>query len=103
MSVKDEKYHHKLYQYKENIKEADAVAWVFTSQNKMEKISFSFPEIKPYELRCKILYTALCQSDVMTVRQKWGETYYPIAPGHEIIGEVTLLGSDVKEFSIGES
>ena len=24
------KYKHKLYQYKENIKEADAVAWAFT-------------------------------------------------------------------------
>ena len=33
-------YNHKLYQYKENIKEADAVAWAFTSQNKMEKFPF---------------------------------------------------------------
>ena len=102
MSVEKNRYYHKLYQYKEDIKDADAIAWVFTDQNTMEKIPFCFPKIKSYELRCKILYSALCQSDVMTVRQKWGEANYPIAPGHEIIGEVILLGDEVKDFSIGD-
>ena len=32
MNEDKKKYFHKLYEYKENIKDADAIAWAFTSQ-----------------------------------------------------------------------
>ena len=40
MSVEKNRYYHKLYQYKEDIKDAGAIAWVFTDQNTMEKYLF---------------------------------------------------------------
>ena len=96
-----ELYDHPFYQ-KCDIKEADGVAWAFVNKDKMVQIPFKFPEIAPDEIRVNVLYTGLCQSDVHTVRETWGPCNFPIAPGHEIIGEVSLLGEEVKDFKKGE-
>jgi len=83
--------------------EAEAFAWVFTAKDKpMQKIGFKFPEIKSDEVRIKITYTGLCHSDLHTVKGDWGTCEYPIAPGHEIVGVVTQIGSEVKDFKVGD-
>jgi len=83
--------------------EADALAWVFTAKDQpMKKVGFKFPELQAGELRLKITYSGLCHSDLHTVREEWGPCSYPMAPGHEIVGVVTHVGSDVKEFKVGD-
>ena len=84
--------------------EAEAFAWVFTAKDKpMQKVGFRFPDIKANEVRIKITYSGLCHSDLHTVRGDWGETEYPIAPGHEIVGTVTQVGTEVKDYKVGET
>lgn len=98
-----EKYKHPLYTYCENEKDADALAWAFIDKDNMVKFPFKFPELKEDELRVNVLYVGLCLSDVMSVRGHWGNyKYYPIVPGHEIIGEVSKLGSKVTNFKKGD-
>jgi D-arabinose 1-dehydrogenase-like Zn-dependent alcohol dehydrogenase len=82
--------------------QADAFAWVFVDTENMKKVPFKFPELKNTELRAKVTYTGLCHSDVHTVRDEWGKVAHPIAPGHEIVGVVTHVGSDVQDFKIGD-
>jgi len=50
----------------------------------------------------RILYCGVCHSDVHQVANDWSNTVYPCIPGHEIVGEVTGVGSDVTTFAIGE-
>lgn len=50
-----------------------------------------------------ILYYGVCHSDLHTVRNDRGGTTYPIVPGHEIIGRVIKVGSDVTKFKIGDT
>ena len=64
----------------------------------MVKYPFKFPSIAPNEESTNILYTGLYYSDQMTVRQNWGQAMYRIVLGHEIIWEVSFVGSDVKDF-----
>ncbi|KAK6908002.1 hypothetical protein I203_102003 [Kwoniella mangroviensis CBS 8507] len=45
----------------------------------------------------------VCGSDVHTITGGWGELSAPwVTPGHEIIGKVTHVGDNVKEFKVGQ-
>ncbi|XVF61488.1 hypothetical protein PTKIN_Ptkin08bG0133600 [Pterospermum kingtungense] len=50
----------------------------------------------------KVLYCGICHSDLHMIKNELGLTVYPLVPGHEIAGEVTEVGSKVKEFKVGD-
>jgi uncharacterized zinc-type alcohol dehydrogenase-like protein len=45
----------------------------------------------------------VCHSDLHTARADWQGTVYPVVPGHEIVGKVTAVGSQVTKFRVGDS
>jgi uncharacterized zinc-type alcohol dehydrogenase-like protein len=49
-----------------------------------------------------VLFCGVCHSDLHQVRSEWQGTVYPCVPGHEIVGRVTRVGSDVKTFKPGD-
>ena len=55
------------------------------------------------DVEVKILYCGVCHSDIHTARNEWGATMYPIVPGHEIVGKVTRVGSNVSRFKVGDT
>jgi uncharacterized zinc-type alcohol dehydrogenase-like protein len=64
--------------------------------------SFERREAGPKDVQFEILYCGVCHTDIHQARNEWGATHYPIVPGHEIVGRVTQVGSDVKKFVIGD-
>ena len=54
------------------------------------------------DVRIEILYCGVCHSDLHTARNEWKNTIYPSVPGHEIVGRVTEVGRDVKNFKVGD-
>lgn len=50
----------------------------------------------------EILYCGVCHTDLHYVRNDWGFSTYPLVPGHEIIGRVASVGSDVTRFKPGD-
>lgn len=54
------------------------------------------------DVEIEILYCGVCHSDLHTARNDWGGTKYPAVPGHEIVGRVTQVGSDVTKFKAGD-
>lgn len=59
-------------------------------------------EVTANDVEIEILYCGVCHSDLHTARNDWGGTKYPSVPGHEIIGKITKVGSDVTKFQIGD-
>ena len=50
----------------------------------------------------EIKYAGVCHSDIHTVRGEWGPITYPQVVGHEIVGIVTEVGSDVTLHNVGD-
>jgi len=55
------------------------------------------------DVEIQILYSGVCHSDIHTARNEWGGTTYPVVPGHEIVGKVTRVGSNVSKFKVGDT
>jgi alcohol dehydrogenase (NADP+) len=56
----------------------------------------------PLDVVIDIAYAGICHSDIHTVQGDWGPQHYPLAPGHEIAGTVSAVGSDVTRFAVGD-
>jgi uncharacterized zinc-type alcohol dehydrogenase-like protein len=59
----------------------------------------------PSDVQIEILFCGVCHSDLHQARDEWHDvmaTVYPCVPGHEIVGRVTKVGSDVKKFKAGD-
>lgn len=68
----------------------------------LKPVEFGRPEPGPNDVSIKILYCGMCHSDLHSCNGDWGMEFFPIAPGHEIAGEVTAVGANVHEFQVGD-
>ncbi len=69
---------------------------------KLEKFQYELPAIGDEEVDVKVHYCGICHSDLSMIKNEWGMTQFPLVPGHEIVGEVTALGKEVKGLKIGD-
>ncbi len=65
-------------------------------------INFERREVGPNDILVDILYCGVCHSDIHMARSEWGPSVYPIVPGHEIVGTISAIGSNVSKFKIGD-
>ena len=68
----------------------------------LELREYENPTPKGKEVLIKISACGVCHSDIHQVRNDWGNSKYPVVPGHEIIGRVVEVGADVKNFKQGD-
>jgi len=64
--------------------------------------SFERRELQPDDVAMDILYCGVCHSDMHAARNDWGWSYYPIVPGHEIVGRVTAVGAAATRHQVGD-
>jgi uncharacterized zinc-type alcohol dehydrogenase-like protein len=59
-------------------------------------------ETGPHDVQIEILYCGVCHSDIHQVRNEWGNSIFPMVPGHEIVGRVKKVGAQVTKFKEGD-
>jgi len=64
--------------------------------------TFERREVGPKDVLIEILHSGICHSDVHQVRNEWGNSTFPMVPGHEIVGRVTKVGAEVTKFQVGD-
>lgn len=64
--------------------------------------NFERREVGPHDVQFDILYCGVCHSDLHQVRNDWFPGIFPMVPGHEIVGKVVKIGSEVKDFKVGD-
>ncbi len=73
-----------------------------TASSELAAWSFERRDPRPHDVQIDILYCGVCHSDLHTARNEWGNTIYPVVPGHEIVGRVLSVGEHVKKFKTGD-
>ncbi|CAM3715275.1 alcohol dehydrogenase [Flavobacterium saliperosum S13] len=66
------------------------------------QMSIERRDVTAKDIEIEILYCGVCHSDLHTARNDWGFTVYPTVPGHEIVGKVTKVGSEVTKLKVGD-
>lgn len=54
------------------------------------------------DVNIEILYCGVCHSDIHQAKNEWGNSIYPMVPGHEIVGRITEVGDKVTLFKVGD-
>ena len=68
----------------------------------LEWVELPDPEPGPDEIRIRIGACGVCRTDLHVVDGELANPTLPIIPGHEIVGRIDKLGSNVKSLSVGE-
>ena len=68
----------------------------------LKEMNIERREATPKDVEIEILFCGVCHSDLHTARNDWGGTKYPAVPGHEIVGRITKVGSEVSKFKVGD-
>ena len=54
------------------------------------------------DVQIEVLFCGVCHSDLHQARDEWHFSTFPVVPGHEIVGRVTAVGSNVTKFKQGD-
>lgn len=84
------------------IKRQKAIGYAAHSpETPLGPFTFDRREVLPRDVQLEILFCGVCHSDLHTARNEWQNSVYPVVPGHEIVGRVTKVGSEVTKFKVG--
>jgi len=73
---------------------------------KFEPFEFSRREVGPKDVLIDIEYCGICHSDIHQAKGEWAPmvpSIYPMVPGHEIVGRISQVGSEVTKFEVGDA
>ena len=72
------------------------------AKEKLKEIEIERREVTEEDVKIEILYCGVCHSDIHAAQNDWDNTTYTLVPGHEIVGKVIEVGSNVKKYKKGD-
>jgi uncharacterized zinc-type alcohol dehydrogenase-like protein len=73
---------------------------------KFEPFEFTRREVGPKDVLIDVQYCGICHSDIHQAKAEWEPmipSIYPMVPGHEIVGRISQVGSEVTKFAVGDA
>jgi alcohol/geraniol dehydrogenase (NADP+) len=68
----------------------------------LEPFEYEPGPLGPHEVEVKVSHCGICHSDLAMIDNDWGFSAYPLVPGHEVVGTISALGSDVDAVKVGQ-
>nr|WP_136249732.1 NAD(P)-dependent alcohol dehydrogenase [Ningiella ruwaisensis] len=69
---------------------------------KLELIDADLPPLGANEVKIKVAFCGVCHSDLSMINNEWGMSKYPLVAGHEVVGEIVEVGSNVESARKGQ-
>ena len=69
----------------------------------LKMMEFERRDLRADDVAIQISHAGICHSDLHTCRNDWKNSRYPVVPGHEIVGTVTAVGTDVTAHAVGDT
>ena len=55
-----------------------------------------------YDVEIDVEHCGICHSDMSMLDNAWGFTQYPLVPGHEVVGTISVVGAGVSSLQVGQ-
>lgn len=75
---------------------------VQSAESNFETFDFERRDVGANDILIEIKFCGVCHSDIHQARNEWGNSIFPMVPGHEIVGRVARVGADVSKFKEGD-
>ncbi|MBC7797951.1 MAG: NAD(P)-dependent alcohol dehydrogenase [Pyrinomonadaceae bacterium] len=75
---------------------------VQSAESKFSPFEFDRRELGERDVLIEIMFCGVCHSDIHQARNEWGNSIFPMVPGHEIVGRVKQIGAEVTKFQTGD-
>lgn len=69
---------------------------------KLEPFEFNPGPLRDEQVEIAVEYCGICHSDLSMIDNEWGQSKYPLVPGHEVAGRIAAAGDHVKGVKIGQ-
>ncbi len=69
----------------------------------LRPFEYEVGEIGAEEVDIAVSHCGICHSDLSMLNNDWEITRYPFVPGHEIVGHIEALGSQVTHLAVGQT
>ena len=68
----------------------------------LEPFEYNPGPLGSHEVEVKVTHCGICHSDIAMIDNDWQFSTYPFVPGHEVVGTVSAMGSDVQGVKLGQ-
>ena len=75
---------------------------VGSAEAKFAPFEFERRQLGAKDVLIEIMYCGICHTDIHQAHNDWGNSTYPMVPGHEIVGRVEQVGAEVTKFKTGD-
>lgn len=75
---------------------------IMTQPGQIEYRDVPVPEVGSHQIEVKMINIGVCGSDIHVWHGKHPYTSYPVVQGHEVAAVITKLGSDLRDFKVGD-
>lgn len=73
-----------------------------SNQQPLKLLQLPIPVPNPQQIQLKIASCGVCHTDLDAIEGRSLPASLPIVPGHQVIGHISRLGSEVKGFKLGD-
>ena len=73
-----------------------------TAGGTLQEIPYDVGELRPEQVQIAVESCGICHSDLSMLDNDWGNSTYPLVPGHEVIGVVEAVGDEARGLKVGD-